>query len=57
VALTITKIRDGYMWANDEPGWGIDVDEEKAKKYPWPDSPLRGGWAPLRRADGTIVRQ
>ena len=57
MALTITKIRDGYMWANDEPGWGIDVDEEKAKKYPWPDSPLRGGWAPLRRADGTIVRQ
>ena len=57
MALTITKIRDGYMWANDEPGWGIDVDGEKAKKYPWPDSPLRGGWAPLRRADGTIVRQ
>jgi mannonate dehydratase len=51
------EIRSGAMWANDEPGWGMDVDEEKAAKYPWPDQPLRGGWAPLRRADGTICRQ
>jgi mannonate dehydratase len=51
------EIRDGSMWANDRPGWGIEVDEEKAKKHPWPDQPLRGGWAPLRRSDGTICRQ
>jgi mannonate dehydratase len=51
------EIRDGYMWANDRPGWGIEVDEAKAKRHPWPDQPLRGGWAPLRRADGTICRQ
>jgi mannonate dehydratase len=51
------EIRDGYLWANDKPGWGMDVDEEKAAKYPWPDSPLRGGWAALRRSDGTIARQ
>jgi mannonate dehydratase len=51
------EIRDGALWANDKPGWGMDVDEEKAAKYPWPDQPLRGGWAPLRRRDGTICRQ
>ena len=51
------EIRDGYMWANERPGWGIEVDEEKARRHPWPDQPLRGGWAPLRRADGTICRQ
>ncbi|MBM4417364.1 MAG: starvation-sensing protein RspA [Chloroflexi bacterium] len=51
------EIRDGYLWANDRPGLGIDVDEAKAGRYPWPDQPLRGGWAPLRRADGTISRQ
>ncbi len=51
------EIRDGSMWANDKPGWGMDVDEQKAAKFPWPDQPLRGGWAPLRRMDGTICRQ
>jgi mannonate dehydratase len=51
------EIRDGAMWASDQPGWGVDVDEEKARNYPWPDTPLRGSWAPLRRRDGTILRQ
>lgn len=51
------EIRDGYLWANDAPGWGMDVNEELAARYPWPEQPLRGGWAPLRRADGTICRQ
>jgi mannonate dehydratase len=51
------EIRDGYLWANEKPGWGIDVDEELAARHPWPDQPLRGGWAALRRADGTICRQ
>jgi mannonate dehydratase len=51
------EIKDGYYWANDRPGWGMEVDEAKAARHPWPDQPLRGGWAPLRRADGTIVRQ
>jgi mannonate dehydratase len=51
------EIRDGYLWANDQPGWGMDVDEAAAARHPWPDQPLRGGWAALRRADGTICRQ
>lgn len=51
------EIRDGYYWANDKPGWGMEVDEKAAAKHPWPDQPLRGGWAALRRRDGTIQRQ
>ncbi len=51
------EVRDGYMWANEKPGWGIEVNEAAARKHPWPDQPLRGGWAPLRRMDGTIARQ
>ena len=50
------EIRDGYLWANDRPGLGIDVDEGLAAKYPFPPHPLNGGWAPVRREDGTVIR-
>ncbi len=44
----------GYMLVNDRPGWGIELNEELAKKFPFPDSP--GYWEPVRRRDGTAVR-
>ena len=50
------EIRDGYLWPNDMPGLGIDVDEELAAKYPFPDDPLRGGWEAVRKTDGTVIR-
>ena len=50
------EIRDGYMWANDKPGLGIDIDETLAAKYPFPPHPLNGAWAPVRREDGTVIR-
>jgi mannonate dehydratase len=50
------EYRDGYMWPNDKPGLGIDIDETLAAKYPYPDHPLNGGWAPIRRLDGTVIR-
>ncbi len=50
------EIRDGMLWANDRPGLGIDIDERLAAKYPFPEHPLNGGWAPVRRLDGTVVR-
>ncbi len=31
------EIREGAMWANDLPGLGIDIDEERAAAYPFPD--------------------
>lgn len=50
------EIRDGYIWPNDRPGHGVDLNEELAAKYPFPAHPLNGGWAPVRRLDGTVVR-
>ncbi|MFN3653053.1 MAG: enolase C-terminal domain-like protein [Armatimonadota bacterium] len=50
------EIRDGCMWPNERPGLGVEVDEELAAKYPFPEEPLRGGWAAIRRRDGTVVR-
>ncbi len=50
------EIRDGYLWPNDGPGLGIDVDEKLAARYPFPEHPLNGSWPPVRRLDGTVVR-
>ncbi len=47
-------VRNGFMSVNEAPGFGVDLDEEKAKKYPFPEHP--GYWTPVRRRDGTAVR-
>ncbi len=42
---------DGYLWPNSKPGWGIEVDEKAAAKYPFTGSGrdnLNGGWGELR---------
>ncbi len=52
----IMKIENGYEYANEEPGWGIDCDIEKAKKYPYPDEPFDMFWGRVRKPDGTSVR-
>lgn len=48
------ELRGGYVYPNDKPGLGIDLDEEKAAKYP----PLLKlpAWTLARRPDGTAVR-
>ena len=50
------EIRDGILWPNDKPGLGVDIDERLAAKYPFPEHPLNGSWAPVRRLDGTVIR-
>ncbi len=47
-------IKNGYLHVNEAPGWGVDLNEDLAKKYPLPDNP--GYWLPTRRRDGTAVR-
>lgn len=47
-------VKNGYMYVNEAPGWGVDINEELAKKYPFPEHP--GYWHPVRRPDGTSVR-
>jgi mannonate dehydratase len=50
------EIRDGCMWPGDRPGLGVDIDEEKAARFPFPEHPYAGGWAAIRRRDGTVIR-
>lgn len=49
--------RDGCLWANEAPGWGIEVDEQLAAKFPFPEHPYNGSWPAIRpRTDGGVVR-
>ncbi len=50
------EIRNGYMWSNDKPGLGIDIDETLAAKFPFPAHQYNGAWEAIRMEDGTIVR-
>lgn len=47
------QIRKGYLYGNDKPGLGIDIDEKKAAKYPCRNNPI--GWTLTRFPDGTSV--
>lgn len=47
-------IKNGYFHVNEAPGWGVDINEELAAKYPYPNRPAY--WEPVRRRDGTSVR-
>lgn len=50
------ELKDGYYYANDKPGWGIDLDEKLAAKFPINDDPTFDmSWGNLRRRDGTIT--
>jgi mannonate dehydratase len=57
------KTENGYFYANEAPGWGIEVDEKAAAKYPFGSfeqgerKRLNGGWGEVRRRDGTIIKQ
>lgn len=56
-------MKNGYLYANEAPGWGIEVDEKQAAKYPYGSfergerSRYNGGWGEIRRRDGTIIKQ
>jgi mannonate dehydratase len=47
-------VETGYMYVNEAPGFGVDIDEKLAAKFPLPEHP--GYWKPVRRPDGTAVR-
>ncbi|MBS1854565.1 MAG: starvation-sensing protein RspA [Acidobacteria bacterium] len=56
-------MKDGYLWATEAPGWGIEIDEKAAAKYPYGSfeggerKSLNGGWGEIRKRDGTIIKQ
>ncbi len=46
------ELRNGYLWANDRPGLGIDIDEQAAAKYPLTVKTIE--WTQSRWPDGTL---
>ncbi len=50
-------MKDGYLYANDNPGLGIDLDEKLAAKFPiTDDAAFDYRWGTTRRRDGTVIR-
>lgn len=45
--------KNGYLYGNDQPGFGIDINEELAAKYPIKTSVTQ--WTQTRLPDGTLV--
>ncbi len=45
-------IENGYIYLSDKPGLGVDIDEEKAKKYPYVYR--QRPWTQSRMPDGTM---
>jgi mannonate dehydratase len=55
-------MKNGYLYANEAPGWGIEVDEKLAANFPFGRETgergrLNGGWGEVRRRDGTVIKQ
>lgn len=46
-------LKNGYMYVNEVPGIGVDINEKEAAKYPINNN--AGRWT-LRRRDGSIIR-
>lgn len=48
-------MKNGYMYVNEAPGLGVDINEELAAKFPLPDVQMNN-WTQVRKNDGTIIR-
>jgi mannonate dehydratase len=59
----VPEVRNGYLYANEAPGWGIEIDEKAAARYPFGSfekgvrQKYNGGWGAIRRRDGTVIKQ
>jgi len=56
------EFKDGYVYANEKPGWGVEVNEKAAAKFPFGSERgarkyYNGGWGVVRRQDGTVINQ
>jgi L-alanine-DL-glutamate epimerase and related enzymes of enolase superfamily len=50
----LPEYHKGYVYANDKPGLGVDINEEEAKKYPCENTVTT--WTQTRLKDGTLQR-
>jgi len=48
------EVRNGYVYVNDKPGLGVELDEQLAKKYPCHDKLPE--WTLARIPDGSAAR-
>ncbi|NBH35430.1 starvation-sensing protein RspA [Clostridiaceae bacterium] len=48
----LPEFKDGYVYANDRPGLGVDLNEKEAKKYPCEN--VVTTWTQTRRRDGAL---
>lgn len=48
----LPEFRNGYVYANDKPGLGVELDEAEAAKYPCENTVTT--WTQTRRVDGTL---
>ncbi len=51
------EVKNGYLYAREAPGLGIDIDEQLAAKFPYPAGrTFDYSWGTTRRPDGTVIR-
>jgi mannonate dehydratase len=52
------EVKNGYMYAQEKPGLGMEVDEKLAAKFPYPEGPpnFDYNWGTTRRRDGAVIR-
>ncbi|MAU10221.1 MAG: starvation-sensing protein RspA [Anaerolineaceae bacterium] len=50
----LPEVRNGYLYPNEQPGLGIDINEELAAKYPCGD--IVETWTQTRLPDGSPTR-
>jgi mannonate dehydratase len=48
------EVVDGFIYLNDKPGIGVDLDEKAAKEYPC--HPIMPAWTLARLPDGSAAR-
>ena len=48
----LPELRNGYLYVNEKPGHGVDIDEEAAAKYPCTFGVTE--WTQSRRMDGSL---
>ncbi|NOY80375.1 MAG: starvation-sensing protein RspA [Kiritimatiellaeota bacterium] len=50
----LPEVRNGYVYPNDMPGWGIEFDEALAARHPCRDG--NPSWTEARTPDGALAR-
>lgn len=49
----LPEYKDGYVYPNDKPGLGVDINETEAAKYPCENTVTT--WTQTRNTDGSLV--